>query len=190
MAELEARIAAAEEELLAARKKVSDLRNRLPQQDFQDYALLDWHGNEVRLSELFGKRSDLVVVHNMGSSCPYCTMWADGFNGLLPHLEDRAAFAVVSPDPPARQESFAEGRGWRFRMLSSQGSTFSRDAGYEDEDGSPRPGVSAFRKDAQGRIFRTGDAPFGPGDDFCSVWHLFDLLDEGVKDWRPKFRYS
>ncbi len=188
MADVEREIAAAEEEMLAVRKKLSDLRSQLPQQDFQDYALTDWDGNAVRLSELFGDKGDLLVVHNMGTTCPYCTMWADGLNGVLHHLENRAGFAVVSPDPPAKQRAFAEGRGWTFRMLSAEGSAFTRDAGYEN-DGSPMPGVSAFRKDELGNIFRTAQAPFGPGDDFCAVWHLFDLLAEGVGNWQPKFQY-
>ena len=37
----------------------------------------------VRLSELFGEHDDLVIIHNMGASCRYCTLWADGFSGYL-----------------------------------------------------------------------------------------------------------
>jgi hypothetical protein len=29
-----------------------------------------------------------------------------------------------------------------------------------------------------------------PGDDFCTVWHRFDLLPEGADDWAPKFTYG
>jgi predicted dithiol-disulfide oxidoreductase (DUF899 family) len=62
----------------------------------------------VQLSDLFGEHEDLIVIHNMGVSCPYCTLWADGFNGLIRHLEDRAAFVMVSPDPPDIQKEFAK----------------------------------------------------------------------------------
>ena len=51
-----------------------------------------FEGREATLSSLFGDRGGLIVVHNMGRDCSYCTMWADGFTGLLPHLESRAAF--------------------------------------------------------------------------------------------------
>jgi hypothetical protein len=37
-----------------------------------------------------------------------------------------------------------------------------------------------------GRIVRTGRAAFGPGDDYCAVWPLFDLLEGGVGKWEPK----
>ena len=47
----------------------------------QDYVLDGWDG-PVRLSELFGDKRDLILIHNMGKGCPSCTMWADGFNGV------------------------------------------------------------------------------------------------------------
>jgi predicted dithiol-disulfide oxidoreductase (DUF899 family) len=123
----------------------------------------------------------------MGAACRYCTLWADGFNGILPHLEDRAAFVVCSPDTPEQQKRFAESRGWRFRMLSHQGTTFAEDMGYHSEDGW-MPGVSVFAK-KDGRIVRVSDTGFGPGDDFCALWHLFDLIPEGAGDWGPKHKY-
>ena len=122
----------------------------------------------------------------MGKSCAYCTMWADGFNGVLKHLEDRAAFVVISPDDPAAQARLATGRGWNFQMFSSKGSTFTKDVGFETGDGNPLPGVSLFGKNETGEIVRTSSAGFGRGDLFCNVWHFFDLLPGGSGDWQPK----
>jgi hypothetical protein len=42
------------------------------------------------------------------------------------------------------------------------------------------PGVSALRKTEGGAIERTGRTRFGPGDDFCALWPLFDLLEGGA----------
>jgi hypothetical protein len=36
----------------------------------------------------------------------------------------------------------------------------------------------------------TSDTSFSPGDDFCNVWHLFDLIAEGASGWLPKFGYT
>ena len=36
---------------------------------------------------------------------------------------------------------------------------------------------------------RPSDTWFGPDDDFCNVWHLFDLLPEGSNGWAPKYEY-
>jgi len=74
----------------------------------------------------------------MGRSCPYCTMWADGFNGVLDHLEDRAAFALVSPDTPLAQRKFAGSRGWKFKMVLEQGDQFFQGHGVRGRRGKPR----------------------------------------------------
>jgi len=187
--DLERELSKAEKEVRRAKERLAKLQRRLPPLEMADYALAGPGGEKVTLSSLFGKHDDLILVHNMGKSCPYCTMWADGFNGVLKHLESRGAFVVVSPDPPEVEGKFAEERGWKFRMVSGQGSTFTKDLGFERKDGSPIPGVSAFHREKDGRIVRIGKAQFGPGDDFCSVWHLFDLLPNGSNGWEPKFRY-
>ncbi len=109
-------------------------------QEVKEYTLLDFQNKKVKLSSLFGKKEDLILIHNMGKTCPYCTMWADGFNGVFPHLQDRAAFALVSPDPPALQRKFYKSRDWKFRMFSSKGSPFAKDLGFETKDGGPQPG--------------------------------------------------
>ncbi len=157
-------------------------------EEVHDYSFTDWSDNTIRLSELFGKKQDLILIHNMGRECPMCTMWADGFNGVLPHLEDRAAFVVTSPDSPAMQKKFARGRGWKFKMLSAQGTSFIEDMGLGTAE-DPSPGVSAFHKKG-GKVYRVAQDRFGPGDDYCSVWHLFGLLLGGDKGWHPKFRYG
>src|SRR5262249_204452 len=129
----------------------------------------------------------LFVIHNMGAGCAYCTLWADGFNGVYEHLRNRAGFVVSSPDAPAQQQAFAASRGWKFPMISYQGNRFGEDMGYRVHGGA-QPGVSVFRRKA-GKILRVADTGFQPGDDFCSVWHLFDLIPEGAAGWQPKFAY-
>lgn len=187
--ELVEKILLLERKSQALKKKLADLKRQLPPQPISDYTLAGPGGSQVRLSDLFGRHKELIVIHNMGKGCAYCTLWADGFNGVLDHLENRAAFTVVSPDDPEVQEEFASGRGWRFRMYSGRGSSFIEDMGFRREDGSYVPGVSTFYKDEEGQIFRKGKDSFGPGDNYCSVWYLFDLLPEGVNDWKPKYGY-
>jgi len=48
--------------------------------------------------------------------------------------------------------------------------------------------VSVFRKSGQ-RICRVSDTGFQPGDDFCAIWHFFDLLPEGANGWQPQYKY-
>jgi predicted dithiol-disulfide oxidoreductase (DUF899 family) len=116
-------------------------------------------------------------------------MWADGFNGVYDHLASRAAFVLSSPNTPAVQRDFAAGRGWRFPMVSHEGSNFAQDMGYRGQSGGWQPGVSVFQKRGD-QIVRVSDAELGPGDDFCITYHLFEMIPEGVAAWSPKYAYQ
>lgn len=178
---------ALQKEIGAGLERLAKLRRASALGAVEDFELRDRSG-PLKLSSLFGDRRDLLVIQNMGRKCPYCTMWADGFNGLLAHLEDRAAFVVVSPDPPNVQDEARRERGWRFRMVSSSGSRFKIALGFE-RDGMQTPGVSAFRRGDDGTVRNVGNDIFGPGDTYCGAWHFFDLLEGGAGEWQPKLKY-
>ena len=77
-------------------------------------------------------------------------MWADNFNGVAHHLQDRAAFVLVSADSPAAQQEFARGRGWRFPIYSAAGSTFTAEMGFQSPAGGFMSGYQpAFRSSAR-----------------------------------------
>jgi predicted dithiol-disulfide oxidoreductase (DUF899 family) len=175
-------------QIVQLRKEMREAQSTAEPEEVKDYEFTTPEGT-VRLSSLFGDQKYLFMIHNMGTSCPACTLWADGFNGIYDHLVNRGAFVVSSPDPPEAQRAFAKDRGWRFRMVSHQGTSFAADMGYRSENGSWRPGISVFRREP-GRILRVSDTGFDIGDDFCSLWHIFDLLPEGAGTWRPQFKYE
>lgn len=186
--------AQAHDTLVGHRARIAELRAEMravqaavEPQVVEDYAFQTLDGL-VKLSDLFGGKTDLFVIHNMGTSCPSCTMWADGFNGVYDHLASRAAFVVSSPNSPEIQRDFAAGRGWRFPMVSHEGSSFAQDMGYRTPRGW-HPGVSVFQKQ-DGRIVRVSDTELGPYDDFCVTWHFFDLIPEGVDGWRAQYAYE
>ncbi len=185
--ELYKEIEGLEKELMEKAGKLAELKKQLPREEIKDYTLTDRDGNPVKLSELFGDKDDLIVVHNMGENCPYCTLWADGFNGLVHHFEDRAGFVLVSPDSYEEQRKFADSRNWKFRMMSAKESRFTWDLGFQTEE-YIMPGFSTFRKE-DSKIYRIGWSYFGPGDLFCSLWHMFGLLEGGAGDWEAKFEY-
>ena len=175
-----------EQKMMKDKEVMAKLRNKLKPELVEDYTLFLPNSKPTKLSKLFGKKNELILIHNMGSSCPYCTLWADGFNGLAPHLQDRAAFVVESADFPAIVAKFKKSRKWTFAMVSSAGTSFRLDMGYADKNGDVAPGVSTFIK-KNGKIYRFSDSIFGPGDNFCPAWDLFDLLP--AKTWEAKFRY-
>ena len=170
-----------------------------PPESVRDYSLrLAGSGASVQLSELFGTSRDLVVVHNMGRSCVYCTLWADGFASMYKHLATRAAFVLTTPDAPDVAAAFGSARGWTFPVVSHAGTTFAKDLGFVAiHNQGPNagkegfmPGVSALRRNPDGTLVRTGARHFGPGDDFCALFPMFDLLQGGVGDWQPKYHYQ
>jgi predicted dithiol-disulfide oxidoreductase (DUF899 family) len=171
-----------EEEILSARKKMVKLLSKQAKMDVQDYKLKDVNGNEVKLSDMFGDKNELILIHNMGKACSYCTLWADGFSGVTYYIEKKAAFGLVSPDSPDVQKEFADSKGWKFKTYSSAGSDFTRDMGYLVGENSYWPGVSVFQKSGDGKITRVAKDFFGPGDFYSSPWHFFDLLPQNGKE--------
>src|SRR5262245_42651035 len=105
-------IQAIEEQIRALKKKLTEARRRATPRRVADYDFRTAEGKPIKLSALFGGKPDLIVIHNMGQKCVYCTLWADGFNGVWRHLADRAALVVSSPDEPAAMKAFAQSRGW------------------------------------------------------------------------------
>ncbi len=176
--DLEKKLEKLDKEMLKNRKKLLKLNAKLAKMDVEDYAFKDREGNEIKLSQMFGDKNDLIIIHNMGKSCSYCTMWADGFNGIFPHIEKRSSFALISPDSFEVQREFADERGWKFKMFSGKEGSFIKDMGYVTDKGGYLPGSSVFHKSNDGKITRVSKTFFGPGDYFCSVWHFFDMLPQ------------
>lgn len=168
------------------KQRLSEARRASVPESVGEYTFAGPSGHAVSLRELFGHKTDLLVIHNMGKRCVYCTMWADGLNGLAEYLLDRSGLVLTTPDEPAIAQEFARSRGWKFPVVSLAGNRFARDMGFEPETGRHMPGVSAFLLKPDGQIVRTGSAQFGPGDDFCPAWAMFDLLSGGAGTWTPK----
>lgn len=177
------------EEIIRNREKINELRKKVSREKVQNYEFKNPGGKPVKLSEMFGDKEELIIIHNMGKSCPYCTLWADGFNGFINHFENRAGFALTSPDPPEILKEFTEGRGWKFKVYSTKGNTFKKDLGFYSVKEGNLPGVSTFLKDEKGNIYHYSSDKFGPGDDYCSIWNFFEMLPKGTNSWHPKYSY-
>ena len=166
--------------------RLNELRKSNPGSEIPNYTFATLNG-ETTLLDLFGGKDRLLVIHNMGQGCRYCTLWADGFNGFLPHLEAVMSVVLVSKDPPETQRRFANSRGWRFRLASHLGGDYLREQTVsQDYDNMPGAVVYDQRSDA---IFRKNDCVFGPGDLYCSMWSLLALAGLGEDDWTPQYRY-
>lgn len=174
-----------EKEIQQKIEKLNELRKGAKPLAVKNYQFKTLDG-DVSLLELFADRKTLFVIHNMGQGCRYCTLWADGLNAFLPHLESEFAVALVSRDPPETQRAFANARGWRFRMASHGGGDYIREQTVAP--GSNMPGIVCFKRDGE-QIVRANSAGFGPGDLFCSIWHILALAGIGEDQWTPQYSY-
>jgi predicted dithiol-disulfide oxidoreductase (DUF899 family) len=213
------RLLEAETALKDQRESVAALRRQLPMGPAvkTDYVFregpADIHDEspatfkDVRLSELFAPGKDRLIVDHMmwgpndKSACPMCTMWADGYNAIAPHVSQKANFVLVAKVEIGKLRDWARHRGWdKIRLLSSGQSTFNADFQVED-DRSQHPGVSVFSREPEGKIhhFYTTEVSLHPApngnpnhrgiDLYTPVWNLFDLLPEGRENSSPKLSY-
>lgn len=194
----------AERDLALQREKVARLRRELP----LDTVIADYEFEEARsgemvtLSSLVSDRS-LVVYHFMFGKaqtqpCPMCTMWIDGFDAVVDHVQRSADFVVVAAADPEAIAAHADARGWsRIRLFSARRCSFKYDLGSEGPEGEQLPTVSVIVR-REGELIhlysgqpQLSDSMQERGLDLLSpVWHLLDLTAEGRGDWYPSLVYD
>src|SRR5690606_947192 len=104
---------------------------------------------DVALQDLFGDKNELILIHNMGASCQYCTMWADTLHRSLPYLTSRANVVLVSPDTPDNQAKIAKARNCTSPLDIDSDVAFTKPMGDHQSDGDCagfRPGTSTSNK--------------------------------------------
>lgn len=185
-ADVKSQITALEKQIFDLTAELNELRKAVPGRVVPNYTF-NTQGGNVTLAEMFGSRDKLLLIHNMGQACRYCTLWADGFNGLLPHLESAMSVVLVSKDEPDDQRRFANERGWRFRLASHGGGDYLREQGLSEEFPN-MPGAVVYER-AGGTIRRMNDCLFGEGDLYCSAWNLLALAGVGASEWTPQYTY-
>jgi predicted dithiol-disulfide oxidoreductase (DUF899 family) len=201
---------AARKKLLAREKaftrlgdKLARERRALPWEAVAKDYVFDGPGGKETLAQLFDGRSQLVVYHFMfvpdwDAGCPHCSRWADNFNGIIAHLNQRdVTLVAVSRAPYAKLAAYRQRMGWAFKWVSSSGTDFNFDfhvsftpeelarkkAFYnfklQDPGVADREGVSVFSKDAKGRIFRTYST-FARGIELLNLdYKYLDVVPKG-----------
>lgn len=176
----------AEKQLFELTQKVAQLRKDSKPTPVKNYIFKTSEG-DVSLLNLFGDKDILFVIHNMGQACRYCTLWADGLNSFLPHLESQFAVTLVSKDPPQLQRTFANSRHWRFKMASHGGGDYAKEQTVMTGE-SNMPGMVCYIKQGS-EVLRKNSVVFGPGDEFCSIWNVLSLAGIGEEQWHPQYNY-
>jgi predicted dithiol-disulfide oxidoreductase (DUF899 family) len=192
-----------EKEFTKLRDKLSQARRDLPWVRVTKQYVFEGPEGKQTLAQLFTGRSQLIVYHFMfgpdwEAGCKSCSFWADNFNGIVPHLNQRdVTFVAISRAPLAKLQAFAARLGWSFKWLSSSGSDFNYDykVSFTPEElagGSPiynytankmnmteLPGISVFFTDADGKVFHTYSCYARGLDMLNTAYHYLDLSPKG-----------
>lgn len=170
----------------------------------KDYAFDTETGRKI-LGALFDGRSQLIVYHFMfhpdwEAGCPGCSFMADHLDGTLPHLNHHdVTLVMVSRAPLEKLQAYKRRMGWRVPWVSSAGGDFNYDfdvsftpqalaAGTTTYDYVPRPagetmedlpGLSAFYRDADGRVFHTYSTYAGGADVLLGTLMILDRAPLG-----------
>ena len=191
-----------EKELTRLREELSRERRELPWELIdKQYVFVGENGRET-LSDLFGSRSQLIVYHFMYEpdweiGCRGCSFWADNFNGITAHLNQRdVTLVATSRAPLVKLQAQAKRFGWSFKWVSCVDDDFNRDFnvwfapndlqrgeasynyGSEKVTGPSKPGISAFFKDG-GHIFHTYSTYARGLDMFNTAYHYLDIAPKG-----------
>ncbi len=203
----------AEIELRDQREKVASLRRQLPlDTKIDDYLFTegprdlsaDGPATKVRLSELFARPEASVVIYQymlgegQTTPCPMCSLIVDSLAGIAHHIDQTMNFAVVAAGDVRDLRAVARARGWHgLRFLSSAGTSFKSDLGFQTESGDQMPGATVVVRADDGtlRYAYSGSAVLGPDqyrgmDLLMPLWHLLDLTPQGRGTWNPSLSYG
>ena len=192
-----------EKEFTRLRDELTAQRQALPWEKIDKHYVFDGPGGRMSLSDLFEGRSQLIISHFMfgpdwAEGCPSCSFWADSYDGVPVHLNERdISFAVVSRARLETLSAYKERMGWGFKWVSSFSTDFNYDAHvsftpeemqrgemfYNYHDGKfpsdEAPGMSVFYRNTEGEIFHTYSC-FARGLDILNgAYNLMDLTPKG-----------
>jgi predicted dithiol-disulfide oxidoreductase (DUF899 family) len=194
---------AKEKELTRLRDQLSQERRELPWVKVEKGYVFDGPNGQETLADLFEDRSQLIIYHFMygpdwEEGCPSCSFWADNFNGIVIHLNQRdISLVAVSRAPLEILKAYKERLGWSFKWVSSFGNDFNYDyhvsfTADEMEKGEmfynfhtgtfpseEAPGISVFYKNQQGDVFHTYSCYARGLDMLNGAYHLMDLVPKG-----------
>jgi predicted dithiol-disulfide oxidoreductase (DUF899 family) len=201
-----------EKEFTVLRDQLSQERRNLPWIAVDKEYVFEGSNGKETLSELFDGRSQLIVYHFMfdpswDEGCPSCSFWADNFNGIIVHLNQRdVTMIAVSRAPYNKLAAYEKRMSWNFKWVSSCDTDFNfdYDVSFRPEEiakkegmynftiqdplSPEREGVSVFYKDAADRIFHTYSA-YARGIDMLNVaYHYLDLVPKGRDEADNEFR--
>jgi len=194
---------AKEKQFTRLREELSQERRELPWEAVSKNYVFEGPNGKQSLSELFDGRSQLIVYHFMfgpgwDAGCEHCSFWADSFNEVIVHLNQRdVTMIAVSHAPYSKLAAYKKRMGWNFKWVSSNSADFNFDyqasftreeiAGkkalynfvVQDPGISEREGISVFFKDESRHLFHTYSTYARGIDIVNTAYNYLDLVPKG-----------
>jgi predicted dithiol-disulfide oxidoreductase (DUF899 family) len=156
----------AEKEFTRRCDELAQRRQALPWVRVDKEYRFDTDEGSASLVDLFRGRSQLLVYHFMfgpdyTAGCPSCSSIADGFNGIVVHLEHHdVTFTTVSRAPLAKLQTYKRRMGWTFPWASSLGSDFNLDFNISFSEEQQREGGIEYnyRREVGWEVAGIGDS--------------------------------
>ena len=176
--------------LVAEKRRQLPLGGRLKEDYTFQWANDGKVGDEVRLSELFGDKTTLLLYNFMygpgwDNPCPSCTSLMDGFDRTAYQVTQDAAFCGIAKAPAEMINSWALARRWaQIDLVSGFGTTYQADYGCQGEnDDMQWPILHVFKKH-DGEIFHFWGTELQGNhvDTVWPYWNLMDFTPEGRPD--------
>jgi predicted dithiol-disulfide oxidoreductase (DUF899 family) len=126
-----------EKELTRRGDELARKRRELPWVPVEKDFRFETEGGTKTLADLFDGRSQLIVYHFMfgppyTAGCPVCTSIADTLAPQVPHLRAKdTTLLLASRAPLAKLLAYRARMGWDIPWVSSGGSDFNRDIGFQ-----------------------------------------------------------
>ena len=134
-----------EKELTHRGDELARKRRELPWVPVEKDYRFETEDGPKTLAGLFGGRSQLLVYHFMfgppyDAGCPVCSSIADTLAPQAGHLKARdTTLLLASRAPLERLLAYRERMGWGIDWVSSGGSDFNRDLGFQYTEDELRP---------------------------------------------------
>jgi predicted dithiol-disulfide oxidoreductase (DUF899 family) len=189
----------AEKELTRRSDELACRRQELPWVRIEKEYRFETDEGNAPLVDLFRGRSQLLVYHFMFSygfrltadrrGCTGCSLIADHFDGVIPHLNARNITLVCESIAPLEElREYKQQMGWRFPWVSSLGSDFKYDFGVAFTQEQQRSGADYnYQHVDEAEPQKEGMSVFALQDG--AVYHTYSTYARGTEALMGTYRF-
>jgi predicted dithiol-disulfide oxidoreductase (DUF899 family) len=189
----------AEKDLSRRSDELAKQRQQLPWVKIEKEYIFETNEGKASLADLFRGRSQLLIYHFMfgygfrltdeRQGCTGCSLIADHFDGVIPHLNGRDITLVCASIAPLQKlQDYKQQMAWRFPWVSSYGSDFNFDFGVAFTEEQQRNGADYnYQHVDKAEPQKEGMSVFAIQDK--DVYHTYSTYARGTETLMGIYRF-